>query len=140
MRPPEPDRPVDGHGPLARVWIQQRCPGLADFDVALLVGGLKSLVDRFNPDLQKTTGRLAFVHLTVHDPRASAHALHLSSPQHFRVAHGVLVVDLTLHHHRDDFHIAVWVHAKSFAGGNGVVVDHQQRPEACPGGIEVIRE
>jgi hypothetical protein len=56
------------------------------------------------------------------------------------MAHGVAVVQLTLHHHRDDFHVAVGVHAEAPAGGDGVVVDHPQRPEAHPGGIEMVGE
>ena len=140
LRPPEVNRAIDRHGSLVWVWTQQRSPVLVNLDVALLVGRLKSLVEGCNPDLQKAAGLLALVHLAVHDSGAGAHALHLPGSQHFCVAHGVLVVDLTVHHHRDDFHVAVRVHPKAFTGGDGVVVDHQQRPEACPGRIEVVGE
>ena len=50
------------------------------------------------------------------------------------------MVQFPLHHHRDDLHIAVGMHAKAPAGGNRVVVDHPQRPKAHPGRVVVAGE
>ena len=79
----------------------------------------------FDPDLQQATGGGAAIDLAVHDSGAGGHPLHVTGLENPAVAHGVAVVDLPLHHHGDDFHVAVGVHAEAFTGGNGVVVDHQ---------------
>ena len=86
--PPEANRSIDGHGALALVWVQQRCPVLVDLDVALLVGRLKIFVEGCNPDLQKATGRVTPVDLAVHDAGAGAHAF-TSPARSFLNAHGI---------------------------------------------------
>ena len=48
--------------------------------------------------------------------------------------------ELALHHHGDDFHALVRVHAKALARGNRVVIDHTQRAEAHPIGVVVVRK
>jgi hypothetical protein len=53
------------------------------------------------------------------------------------MAHRIAVAEFPLHHHRDDLHVPVRVHAKSLAWGDGVVVDHSQGAKPHPLGIVV---
>ena len=68
----------------------------------------------------------------MHDAAAGTHPLHFAGVQHRAVAHRVGMGQGPLHHHRDDFHVAVGVHAEPLACSNGVVVDHPQGAEAHP--------
>ena len=70
--------------------------------------------------------------------RAGAHGLHLACCEHFRMAHRIAVAEFPFHHHRDDLHVPVRMHAKSLARGDGVVVDHPQGAKPHPIGIVVI--
>ena len=138
--PPEPHRPIDGHGPSALLGIDQQGPAVAEFKGLLAVAGGEPLLARGDPDLQQPAALRPLVHLAVHDAAAGAHPLHLAGPQRFAVAHGVTVVQHPLHHHGDDLHVPVGVHAEAPAGRHPVVVDHQQWPEAPPGGVIVAGE
>ena len=48
--------------------------------------------------------------------------------------------ELAFHHHGDDFHALVRVHAKALARGNRVVIDHPQWTKAHPIGVVVVRK
>ena len=56
------------------------------------------------------------------------------------MAHGVTVIQNSIHHDGDDFHIAVGMHAKNLADIDPVVVDHQEGAEPPPIGIVVAGE
>ena len=134
------DRAIDGHCALGLLRCQQGGPVASHRDSPLLIGGLDPPLGRCNPDLQQSAGLIPFVDFAVHQTGAGTHPLNFTGPQHLGVTHRVLMVDLTVHHHGDDFHVSVGMHAKPLPGSNGVVVDHQQGAEACPGGIEMIGE
>jgi hypothetical protein len=131
---------MDRHRALAAVGIEEQCPVRADGERLLLVGGVDAGAVRFDPDLEQAAGLIPFVDLAVHHPCAGAHALHLSGTQHLGVTHRIAVVQLPLHHHRDDLHVAVGMHAEAAAGGDAVVVDHPQRTETHPGRVDVRAE
>jgi hypothetical protein len=86
----------------------------------------------FNPDLQKPAGSLAAIDFTMDKARAGTHPLHFSGHERGTVAHRIAVVQGTLHHHRDDLHVPVGVHAKTLARRYAVVVDHQKRTKTTP--------
>ena len=126
---------MDGQGAAGLVGIEQRRPAGTDGEGLLPIGRGNPCVAGFDPDLQQPAGLDAFIDLAVHHTGAGAHPLHLAGPQHLSVPHRVAVVELALHHHRHDLHVAVGVHAEAAAGGDRVVVDHPQRPEAHPGRV-----
>ena len=125
---PEPNRPLNGQGPRPH----QGCPARANREGLLGIGRWPSCGTRFDPNLQQPAGPLALVDFAMHHARASAHGLDLSCCQYFRMAHRIAVAELPLHHHRDDLHVAVGVHAKALAWGDGVVVDHPQGAKPHP--------
>ena len=68
---------------------------------------------------------------------AGAHPLHLAGQERVAVAHRVAMTQHPLHHHGDDLHVAVGMHAKALPASDLVIVDHQQRAKASPGRIVV---
>ncbi|MOA12240.1 hypothetical protein D3C78_1322170 [compost metagenome] len=80
-----------------------------------------------DPDLQKVHRPGAgVVELTVGHAAACAHQLHVAGADHRTGAQGVLVFQGTFKHIGENLHVAVRVLAEAFAGGDAVVVDHQQ--------------
>ena len=70
--------------------------------------------------------------------RASTHPLHFTGLKRGAVPHRITVVQGPFHHHRNDLHVPVRVHAKTLARINTVIVDDQKRSKTSPDGIEVI--
>ena len=48
----------------------------------------------------------------MHNAATCTHALHLAIVEHIAVTHRVFIGELAFHHHSDDFHASVGVHAK----------------------------
>ncbi|MCY1180433.1 hypothetical protein D9M73_208750 [compost metagenome] len=80
-----------------------------------------------DPDLQKVhRPGSGVVEFTVGHAAACAHQLHVAGADHGTCAQGVLVFQGTFKHIGENLHVAVRVLAEAFAGGDAVVVDHQQ--------------
>ena len=120
--------------------MQQKGPSRSRWHRLLLISGAEAGLGRLNPDLQQPAGIGALVDFAVHDAGAGTQALHFPCPQHGVVTHGVGVGQFPLHHHGDDLHVAVGMHAEAPTGADGVVVDHAQWAVAHPVGMVVARE
>ena len=134
---PKADRPLDRHGPALGRGINQGRPARSGGVGPLVVAGGETRAAGFNPDLQEPAGTLSAVDFTVNNAGARAHALDFARAQGGAMAHGIAVVQGTLHHHGDDFHVPVGMHAKALARPNTVIVDHQKRTKASPTGIKM---
>ena len=80
------------------------------------------------------------IELAVADAGAGGNALELAGAEDRAVPETVLVFQGTREHVRDDFHVAVSVRAKPFAGSDAVFVDHPQRAKAHLRRIVIIGE
>jgi len=132
---PESHRSLDRHGTVPPFGIDQQRPAPIEEERLLLVAGGRAVGAGFNPDLQQPAGLRPSVHLTVQQPAPRTHALHLPRLEAGAVSHRILMGQHPLHHHGDDFHVAVRMQAETPAGGDAVVVDHPQRPKAPPGRV-----
>ena len=94
----------------------------------------------FDPDLQQPAGLCACIDFAVHDSGSGAHPLHISSLNHAAVSGRILMLELSFDHHRDDFHVAMGMHAKTPSCRNRVVIDHKEGAESHPVGIVMTGE
>ena len=72
-------------------------------------------------------------------PRARAHALRETGPDHAVVAFAVAVLERAVEHPRDDLHVAVRVRAEPAAGRDDVVVVDEQQPVVRVLRVVVVR-
>ena len=73
-------------------------------------------------------------------PRARAHALRDTRRDDAVIALAVAVFERTVEHPRDDLHVAVAVRPESAAGGDHVVVQHEQESVMDVLRVVVVRE
>lgn len=107
----------------------------------LFVTGRQGFFLGQNPDLQEMD-RLGFrvVELAVLDAGAGGHALDFAGFHDRAVAHAVAMFERARQDDRDDFHVAMRVHAETAAARDDVVIDDAKGAEAHVFGVVIIRE
>src|SRR5262245_31976480 len=80
------------------------------------------------------------VELAVTNAGAGAHPLQLARAQYFAIAEAIAMFECPAQDDRDNFHIAMPVHAKALAGGDTILIHHAQGPELRVLWIEVFSE
>src|SRR5688572_6885524 len=80
------------------------------------------------------------IELAMPDASPCAHSLKLAGPKHLAIAETVPMLQSTLEHVRNDFHIAMRMHAEALARRDPVLVHHPQGPEAHVLRVVVVRE
>src|SRR6266404_6215455 len=110
-------------------------------EILLVIHGLQALILRKHPNLIEMYG-LGFgrVELAMRHAGARAHVLDVARLDHRPVAHTVAMLERTLEHVGDNFHIAMRVHGKTTAAGDAIVVHHAQSAELHVLGVVVISE
>src|SRR5690606_3974108 len=100
-----------------------------------------SRLRRHDPDLQEVDEiGVRRIELTVSDTTARTHALNIAIRNDRTGAHAVLMLELSIKHIGNDFHIAVTVRSKAFAWLHPVFIDHSQRSYPHVSGIVVLCE
>src|SRR5262245_13823186 len=84
--------------------------------------------------------RCGRVELTVANAGAGAHTLQVSRSDARTVAKAVLVLEASFQDDRDDFHVAMTMHAKALPRCDAVVVDHAQGTEAHVVRVVIVAE
>ena len=80
------------------------------------------------------------VELAVGDTAACTHQLHIAGLDHRAGAHAVAVRQRTLQYIGKDFHIVVWMRAKTLTWLDAILVDHAQVGKADLLGVPVAGE
>src|SRR6185503_5788726 len=107
----------------------------------LLIARCKAFLLRNDPDLKEVHRlRLRCVEFAVANASAGRHALNIARPDHGTCAYAVLMFQSSLEDVGDDLHVAMGVRGKAAAGGDAVLVDDAQRPEADVLRIVVMAE
>jgi len=68
----------------------------------------------------------------VHDAGTRPHELHFTRGDDRLVPHRITVLDCAAYDVRHDFHVIVWMHGKSAAAFDDVVIEHSQFGESNP--------
>src|SRR5229473_766466 len=108
---------------------------------ALLIFGLETVAFGKKPDLVQVhgfSGRV--IELAVAHAGAGRHALQFAGPDGGTVAHAVLVLQAAIQDIRDNFHIAVTVHAEALAWLHAVFIHDPERAKAHLPGVIIIGE
>jgi hypothetical protein len=112
----------DDGNPLPAVFIELKR--------TLLVTGLQAILVGKNPDLQEVHRfGLRCVVLAVADSRTRAHALHVADSDNRARARAVFVRQSAFEHIRDNFHVAMRMGRKTFAGHDPVFIDYPESSE-----------
>src|SRR5438128_5442935 len=107
----------------------------------LLVARFVAAALRHDPDLQQTNRiGLRRIGLTVTNTSPRAHALSVARTDDRSVAHAVLVREAAFEDVSNDLHVTMWMHGKTPAGSDPVLVDHAQRAKARPAWIVILVE
>src|SRR5580658_9234704 len=69
------------------------------------------------------------IKFAVHDPRSRRHMLQLSGTDHCSGAHAVAVLQRAIQYPRQDFHITVRMHSKTFSRRHNILIQYAQGSE-----------
>ncbi len=96
----------------------------------LLVLRLQILAIRHDPYLQEMCGILRrWIEFAVQDARARRHMLQFTGTDHRAGAHAVAVLQRSIQNPRQNFHVAMRMHAEPLSRRDDILVQHSQRPE-----------
>jgi len=110
-------------------------------EMLLLITGSRTTYIGHNPDLQEVNRqRFAVIELTVSDPAARAHQLHIARFDDRPGTKGVFVLQGTFEHIGENLHVTVRVLAEAFASDHPVIVDDQKVRKSSLIGIVVVSE
>ena len=144
LHPPDIRVLTDGRGPFATVLrddehLVRRKLGLRGLPFGVARAQAWSV--GLNPDLDEMqTFGLGGIVFAVTDSAAGAHDLDLARSELGMVAQAVAMLNHALQNVGEDLHVSVAVRREAHGGGDDVLIDDPQRPEAHVGRVMVVGE